>query len=142
VEAGEGHDGILDAICLEGGSDFIECGVDLCLLQVRSPMLSSDYGKKLNTLLLAAGMNGKRSMGMENPINAFSLKDAPQLAAVFSLIKSFRISHESGSSNKSRRCHQIKPNSIIMGSLQENFTQIDLDHCSRLQSRASSLRLM
>jgi hypothetical protein len=40
-------------------------------------------GKSQNTLLLAAGMNGKRGMGVATPIMAYSLEDAPQLAAGF-----------------------------------------------------------
>ena len=40
MEAREGRDGILNAICLECGSDFNERGVDLCLLQGRAPILS------------------------------------------------------------------------------------------------------
>jgi hypothetical protein len=40
-------------------------------------------GKSQNTLKLAAGMNGKQVMGVETPIQAFSLEEAPQLAAGF-----------------------------------------------------------
>jgi hypothetical protein len=40
-------------------------------------------GKSQNTPQLAVGMNGKRGLEAAAPILAFSLEDAPQLAAGF-----------------------------------------------------------